>query len=146
MTTGQGAFTFHVIDLRRAGDPIPAALAPTSSSLTLVTAVGSGWRSGWAPTKVLSVDASLAGGKIAPTPAGRPTVAAAADLELAGDNGDLIVLVSLAAGDGLWYAAGLVYAYSKWSVWQLWLVGLPTVLAVLWGTTSAALLLLPNLA
>ena len=41
---------------------------------------------------------------------------------------------------------GLVYAYSKWSVWQLWLVGLPTVLAVLWGTTSAALLLLPNLA
>jgi sortase A len=145
VTTGQGVFGFSVLDVRRPGDPIPSTLGTNPSSLTLVTSTGSGWRSGWAPTQVMYVDASLTHGKVAPAPAGRPTIVPAADNALAGDTGDLVPLV-------LWLqamvlvAAGLFYAHTKWTLWQLWLVGLPTAIAVLWGTTSTALLLLPNLA
>ena len=31
------------------------------------------------------------------------------------------------------------------SLWQVWLVAVPAVLAVLWGTSNAAVALLPNL-
>jgi sortase A len=145
ITTGQGTFTYTVVDVRRAGDPIPGVLATSPASLILETSAGSGWRSGWAPSQVVYVDASLTKGKVAPTPAGRLAVSPAADQELASDTGDLVPLV-------LWLQAlillsvGVVYAYTRWSKWQLWLVALPAVLAVLWGTTSCALLLLPNLA
>lgn len=145
VTTGQGIFTYRVDDVRRAGDPIPGVLASNPSSLILETATGSGWRSGWAPSQVIYVDASLSGGKIQPTPAGRPAVSPAVDNELASDTGDLVPLV-------LWLqvlillSVGLVYAHTRWSLWQMWLVGLPAVIAVLWGTTSCALYLLPNLA
>jgi len=142
--TGQGSFTYRVIDVRRAGDSIPGVLASEPASLILETSAGSGWRSGWAPSQVLYVDASLSAGKVQPTPAGRLAASPTADAELASDTGDLVPLV-------LWLqalillSAGLVIAHNKWSLWQLWLVGLPAALAVLWGTTGAALLLLPNL-
>jgi sortase A len=145
VTTGQGVFTYVVDDVRRAGDPGPAVVLTGHSALTLVTSAGSGWRSGWAPTKVVYVDATLSGSKVVPTPPGQPTAAPAADGLLASDTSGLVPLV-------LWLqalvllTAGLVYARTKWSLWQLWLVGLPVAVAVLWGSTSAALLLLPNLA
>lgn len=145
VTTGQGSFTYDVNDVRRAGDPLPAVLPSGKSGLTLVTSVGSGWRSGWAPTQVIYVDASLATGKVQPAPSGRPTSAPPADGLLAGDTGVLVSLV-LWLQALLLVTAGLVFAYSKWTLWQMWLVGLPLTIAVLWGTTSTALLLLPNLA
>jgi sortase A len=145
ITTGQGSFTYSVVDVRQAGDPIPGVLATSPASLILETSVGSGWRSGWAPSQVVYVDASLTKGKLQATPTGRPTASPTADKELASDTSDLIPLV-------LWLQAlillsvGIVYAYTRWSKWQLWLVALPATLAVLWGATSTALLLLPNLA
>lgn len=144
VTTGEGRFAYRVIDVRRPGDPIPA-LAAGQSDLTLVTSTGSGWRGGWAPTQVIYVDASLASGKVAATPAGAPTVVPAEDQPLAGDTSDLVPLV-LWLQAAVLLAAGLVYARTKWTVWQTWLVGLPVAIAVLWGATSTALLLLPNLA
>lgn len=143
-TTGQGVFTYHVLDVWRPGDPIPAAPAG-QSDLTLVTSAGSGWRSGWAPTQVEYVDASLAAGTVAPTPPGAPTVVPTADQPLAGDTGNLVPLVFWLQAMVL-LAGGLVYARTKWSPWQMWLVALPVAVAVLWGATSSALLLLPNLA
>jgi sortase A len=146
VVTGQGVFKFAVIDVRRAGDPIPAVLSDTTAStLTLETSSGSGWRGGWAPTQVVSVDASLVGGKVQAAPAGRPTAAPTNDNALAGDTSDLVPLVFWLQAMVL-VAVGLVYARSKWSIWQLWVVGLPAAVAVLWGATSTALLLLPNLA
>jgi sortase A len=145
VTTGQGVFTYSVIDVRRAGDPIPGVLATNPASLILETSAGSGWRSGWAPTQIVYVDASLSGGKIQPTPAGRLATSPSIDVALAGDTADLVPLV-------LWLqalillSAGFAYAHSRWSLWQLWIVGVPAAVAVLWGTTSAALLLLPNIA
>jgi hypothetical protein len=48
---------------------------------------------------------------------------------------ELLVLLSV----------GLGFAYTRWNVWQMWLVGAPALLAVLWVTTGTAMLLLPNL-
>lgn len=145
VTTGQGRSVFRVEDVRRAGDPLPPVLPANSSGLTLATSAGSGWRSGWAPTQVVYVDASLATGKVFPAPPGRPTAVASSDRPLASDSDELIILV-------LWLqalvlvAAGLVYARNRLTGWQMWLVGLPCVIAALWGAAGAALILLPNLA
>jgi sortase A len=145
VTTGQGVYTFTVIDVRGPGDPKPSPAQLGVASISLETSVGSGWRSGWAPTHAILADAAMTKGTVQPTPPDQPTGVVKADRPLAGDTGDLVPLV-------LWLqamvllAGALTYAHGKWSAWQMWLVGLPTVLAVLWGATSTALLLLPNLA
>jgi sortase A len=145
VTTGQGVFGFRVIDVRGPGDPLPSAQQVGPASMTLVTSAGNGWRSGWAPDHVIYADATLATGKIQPSPSGRPTVLAAADYPLAGDSAALLPLL-------LWLTAlvmlctGLAWAYTRWTGWQLWVAGLPAVLALLWLTTSYGILLLPNLA
>jgi hypothetical protein len=68
----------------------------------------------------------------------------AIDKRLAGDTNELVPVV-------LWLellvllSVGLGFAYTRWNVWQMWLVGAPALLAVLWVTTGTAMLLLPNL-
>ena len=161
VTTGQGVFYFRVVDVRGPGNPGPSAAQLGPSSLTLVTSAGSGWVNGWTNDHVILADAALIAGKvpdsngeirlvggstaIQPAPPRRPTAVPAIDKPLAGDTGVLFPLV-------LWLealvlvGAGLAWAYTRWTVWQVWVVGLPAVLALLWATTSAAMLLLPNLA
>lgn len=146
VTTGQGTFDFRVLDVRLPGDPVPSAAQLGPASLTLVTSGGSGpWRNGWAPDQVIYADATLASGKSQPAPPGRPAVVPAVDKRMAGDTNELVPMV-------LWLEAlvavtvALGWAYSRWTIWQIWLVGLPAILALLWVTTSAAMLLLPNLA
>jgi sortase A len=145
VTTGQGQFVFKVEDVRKPGDPLPAVLPANAAGLALVTSEGSGWRSGWAPSQAVYVDAKLAHGKVVATPPGRPTVAAAADQTLAGDDGNLIALV-LWLQAAVLVVAGILYARTKLTAWQLWLLGLPIILAVLWGVSSQTMILLPNLA
>jgi sortase A len=144
VTTGQGVFDFRVLDVRGPHDPLPSAAAVGQSSLTLVTTAASGWRSGWAPDHVIYADATLAKGAVQSAPSGRPGAVPAVDKLLSGDNGALVPLV-------LWLQAlvlvggGLAFAYTRWTVWQLWVVGLPAVVAVLWIASNFTLLLLPNL-
>jgi len=145
VTTGQGTFDYRVLDERGPGDPTPTAAQLGKSSLTLVTSGGSGaWRDGWAPDEVIYADARLVAGSIQPSPSGRPTAVPAVDKPMAGDTNELVPVV-------LWLEALVVlggalgWAYSRWSLWQIWLVGLPALLAVLWATTNAVMLLLPNL-
>jgi sortase A len=146
VTTGQGTFGFRVLDVRGPGYPVPSAARLGQSSLTLVTSGGTGaWRNGWAPDEVIYADAALISGKVQPAPSGRPTAVSAVDKPLAGDSNELfLVYVWLQALVVL--SLGLGWAYTRWNAWQVWLVGVPAVLAVLWATTSAAMLLLPNLA
>ncbi|HUC22046.1 MAG TPA: sortase [Streptosporangiaceae bacterium] len=145
VTTEQGVFNFRVIDVRGPGDPLPSAAQIGKTSLTLVTSAGSGWTTDWTDDHVIYADATLVTGTVQPAPSGRPTSVPAIDKPLAGDTGELVPLV-------LWLqllvvaSAGVAFAYTKWSAWQVWVVGLPVLLAVLWATTSAAMLLLPNLA
>jgi sortase A len=144
ITTGQGTFGFQVVDVRAANQPQPSAAQIGYSSITLVTAKAGGWRSGWAGDQAIFADAKLMQGKIAAAPSGMPTVAAKANQPLKGDSQDLVPLV-LWLQALLLLTAGLVYSVGRWSVWQLWLVGAPAVIAVLWGVSNSAMLLLPNL-
>lgn len=140
--TGQGTFHYVVEDVRRPGDPFPPALASGGSQLTLVTAEGGGWRSGWAPSHAVFVDLLLKGNAAASP--GTYGVPSGADGVLTHDTSGMYPLVlwlqllAVAVVGGLW-------ARARWGHWQSWLVVGPVVVTALWAATSEAWLLLPNL-
>jgi sortase A len=144
VTTGQGVFNYRVLDVRYPRSPLPATLATGASRLTLVTAAGAGWRSGWAPEHTVYVDASLSNDQTAPAPPGLPTAVSKTSLPMQGDTGTLVELVFWLEGLVI-VSAALAWSWSRWGRLQTWLAGLPLLLAVLWGATGAAALLLPNL-
>jgi len=139
VTTGQGAFTYHVIRVRRPGDRY--AVIPSEATLQLVSAEGTGVRSGWAPDQLVFVDATLQRGTAQPAPPGRP---ASVELAMRSDTSRLTTLV-------LWLqvllvaAVAVAWSWQRWGRWQTWLIGSPVVLAALWGATETAATLLPNL-
>lgn len=142
VTTGQGRFRFSVTDVRRAGDRPAAAFLTATSRLVLVTSEGVGWRSGWAPSRAVFVDAVLVG-----TPAasvGVYGVRTSADGLLVGDTRGLYPMV-------LWLqlllvaVVGGVWLRRRWGVWQAWTAATPVAVAGLWGATTSLWLLLPNL-
>jgi sortase A len=141
VTTGQGVFTFLVEDVRRAGDPIPSALPAGGSQLTLETSEGSGWRSGWAPSHTLWVDAILQGKAAQAAPV---AATSSADQAMATDSSGLFQVV-------LWLqllvfvVVVIVVLRRRWGGWQLWLIAMPITVASLWGLSNAAWPLLPNL-
>lgn len=143
VTTQQGSFSYHVIDVRVAGDPYPAPVSGTQGRLILVGAMGHGWRSGWAPSQIVYVDADLAGAGKSP-PGGGPTVAPTNQLAMARDTSgltNLVLLLELL----LVVAVGFVWARRSWGGVQVWLVGTPALVAVVWLVTESASRLLPNL-
>lgn len=139
VTTDQGTFHYDVTGIRQAGDAWTPALPPRSG-LTLVTTMG-----GWTPSKVIYVDAQL-NGEAVQDPGGRPSAITPAETIMSGQS-DTLTLVKIV----LWLqllavlVVALSWLASRWSLWQVWLVAVPAVLAVLWGTTNAAVALLPNL-
>jgi sortase A len=142
-TTGQGSFVYQVTDVRVAGDPLPAPVGAGRSGLMLVTVQSSGWRSGWSPGQIVYVDAALLGEAV-PAPPGHVGAVPKVETPMQADTGTLVTLV-------LWLqllaitACAVVWAYFRWGGWQMWLVGAPALLGVLWGATSNAAALLPNL-
>jgi sortase A len=143
VTTQQGTFRYLVIDVRRPGELAPAAPAAGQGRLTLVTAVGSSWRSAFAPGQVVYVDATLSGEPVASAPLA-PAILPSSEGVMSVDDGVLMALV-------LWLEAlvvagvGLVFVRARWGWRAAWLVGTPVLLAVIWGASSAAAQLLPNL-
>ena len=141
VTTGQGSFTYLVTGVRHGGDLAPLPPTGTQSRLTLVSTAGSGWRSGWAPTDAVYVDALLDKGVPGTT---RRIAPIAAEAVLASSDDALLPLV-------LWLEAlllvigGGVWAWARWGRWQSWLVASPALVAVLVATSKAADQLLPNL-
>jgi sortase A len=143
MTTGQGVAHYVVTDVRRAGDPLPPALSAGQGRLTLVTVVGDGWRSGWAPDQTVYVDAALQGSALQPGAArlsGLPAGQAPMDGDTTAIN-PLILWLELL----LIVVVGVTWARGHWGGWQLWLAGAPLVLAIGWMVTETAARLLPNL-
>jgi sortase A len=144
VTTGQGRFTYTVDHVRLPGDPLPPPVADGASRLTLVTAQGAGWRSGWAPTGTVFVDATMRGGSTQPIPPGRPAAVPVSSEPMQGDTSSLVVLV-------LWLQVVILvgafagWGRSRWGTWQTWLIAAPLMLAALWGATQSAFVLLPNL-
>lgn len=138
-----GNVVYHVVDVRRAGDPIPAA--PTGSKagrLTLVSAQSSGGPlAGLRPRAAVYVDATTA----AATPAG--VVASglsSAEEPLGRDTGVLPFLVLLLA-----ILATVVYAIvvarQRFRAVFVWTVASPVVVALAWAVTTQVMSLLPNL-
>jgi sortase A len=123
VTTGQGAETFRVLDLRRSGDPQPAPVAAGKGRLILATADGNPL----APTGVLRVDADL-------TSVTQPSVPlvftagelAPAEQAMASDSTAWYALVLW--GQALLLSAGLIgWARTRWGGWQAWIVAVPVI-------------------
>lgn len=142
VTTGEGVAKYLVADVRHGGDTY--AITSGTSRLTLITAQGGGWRAGWAPSKLVYVDAVLQGQPFG-DPGGRPTSVPKTEAPLQPDVGGALYLLVL------WLPAlgiaviGTGWIYQKWGRWQSWLVGVPVILAGLWGVSQSAVQLLPNL-
>jgi sortase (surface protein transpeptidase) len=141
VTTGQGAFNFKVIGLRREGDPAPPPAPAGSSRLLLVTADGVPFL----PEGVLRVDAQLDGDAVGG--AARliaPAALPANERIMAGDSSTLWALA-------LWLQAlivlsvGAVWAWHRWGRAQAWIVFLPPMMLVGLAASGEAARLLPNL-
>jgi LPXTG-site transpeptidase (sortase) family protein len=141
LTTGQGKQTYRVLDVRRAGDPVPTPVATGKGRLVLVTASGTAF----APDGVLQVDADLVG-KVRDAPS-RPLSAQQldqAELPMHGDTSAWVPLVLW--GEGLLLAAvGVTLARLRWGRWQAWTVGVPLLGALGLCVADQVARLLPNL-
>jgi sortase A len=142
VTTGEGVFRYRVEDVRRPGSPLPPTLDAGGARLTLVTSASGGWRSGWAPSHTVYVDALLAG-KAQPVPAGVPATVSPASLPMHNDPSASVLIFWLAGLVFLSFAA--IWTWVRWGRFETWIVGAPVFLAVLWGTSDALVRLLPNL-
>ncbi len=139
VTTGEGSFTYLVEGVRHIGDPLPAPLAAGGSRLLLESSAGSAL----APTAPVLLDAVLSG-KSLPS-AGTPQVTLPPPEQAFGtDTGVLPSLVFWLQGLVLALSA-TVWAALRWGRGQAWLVGLPLIVATLWGVSSTLMMLLPNL-
>jgi sortase A len=137
--TGQGSFRYVVDDVRHVGDPLPSQLAPGGSRLLLETSTGSAL----SPSQPLYVDATLQG---KPVPAATAPLSSVPKSEqpFGTDRSHLPQLIFWL--QGLLVAVLItVWAALRWGRWQSWLIGIPLVLAALWGATGTAMTLLPNL-
>jgi len=142
--TGQGRFTYVVTDLRYPGDRLPPSLPTGQSRLTLATITGPGWRS-FAPNQILYVDATLRGKTVA-FPGGTATSLPASETIMHGNPGVgyplslWLILLGLVVAAVAWIRFRV-----GWGGWQIWLVSVPVILAVLYVVSDTAIQLLPNL-
>ena len=140
VTTGQGVFHYRVIDIRRAGDPVPRFSAG-QEWLILATADGPAF----APSGVLRVDANLIS---RPQPAPTMVVSAAdigpGELVLGTDTLAWVPLVLWGQGLAI-AAAGIGWLGSRWGRWQTWAVAVPVLSYLGLEVADQVTRLLPNL-
>lgn len=144
VTTGQGVFGYAVKGVRTEGDPLPAALAPGASRLTLVTAArGSGVLGALTAGSSVYVDAELRGKAAASGPVG--VVDAEPRLMEIGFDTPTLAMLALALQLVVLCLAGSFWAWQRWSRTAAWMVGTPCVLASLWLASTLGTRLLPGL-
>ena len=144
VTDGDGVFVYRVEDVRVPGTSLPPPLQANQSRLTLVTSASNGWRSGWAPTHAVYVDALLVHGQVVPATGGTPATVSGASLPMHSDSSALVAIIFWL--EGLLLVAGLaIWSWARWGRPQTWIAGAPVFLFVLWGATGALMRFLPNL-
>lgn len=139
IVTGQGRFVYQVLGVRRAGDPLPAAMANGASRITLVTAEGTPL-----PSTTVYVDAELIEGQVQPDPAMRVSRVPDSEQALGVDLSGVLPLVLWL--EALLVAVGaVVWFRTRIGKWESYLIGSPIVLALLWRVFEQISGLLPNL-
>jgi LPXTG-site transpeptidase (sortase) family protein len=138
VVTGQTVASYKVIDLRRAGDPLPPALADGAGRMILVTADGAPLD----PTGILYVDAGETSKPflgVAPSGSLSPTENAMATETQAWLPivlwGQMLVLIAFA----------LSWLWTAWGRWQTWVIAVPTIGFLVLAIADQATRLLPNL-
>ena len=140
VVTGQTVASYKVIDLRRAGDPLPPALGDGAGRMIFVTADGSPLD----PSGILYVDADETS-----KPMPSPGVVLAAFLSPTENAmttetqawlpivlwGQLLLLVAFA----------LSWLWTAWGKWQTWIIAVPAVGFLALSIADQATRLLPNL-
>ncbi|MFC4035912.1 sortase [Streptomyces polygonati] len=141
VTTGQGKASYRVLDLRRAGDPLPAPIAAGKGRLVLLTATGTPYL----PSGLLRVDADLTSATDPTPPATIQTGTLPTSEEPMGALSGIpwpmvmwlqaLALVSIAA----------VWAWHRWGRHQTWIVFAPVVAFLGLRVAGQVTELLPNL-
>jgi sortase A len=140
VTTGQGVTKYRVLDIRRAGDPVPP-LTPRAGRLVLATADGPPF----APTGVIRVDANTVT-LAKPAPAMVVTSADIGSGELLFGTESIAWVPLVLWGQGLVIAAaGISWLGSRWGRWQTWTVAVPVLGYFGLGVADQIARLLPNL-
>lgn len=141
VTTGQGAFRYTIMGVRREGDPLPAPPQQGESRLVLTTADGPPFF----PSGVLRVDATMAGdaaagpGRLFGNRALPPT-----EGTMAGDTSQLWALA-------MWLqvlllaSSASVWSWHRWGRAQAWLATVPPLLLVGSFVADQFARLLPNM-
>jgi sortase A len=142
VVTAQGKLRFHVLGVRRAGDPLPQPAEAGHARLTLVTAEGNGSMSAITPDRVVYVDAEAK--KSYPAPSGRPTAIPESETAMGRDSSAL-PLLTLCLAALLAATLGTFWARGRWPTALVWVVASPVVIALSWMTTDVVMRLLPNL-
>lgn len=140
VTTGQGRNSFLVLDVRRAGDPVPPPLAAGQGRLTLVTTDGPALQ----PTDVLRVDAQLTSAA-QPRPTQLPARALRpAEALMAGDSSALLDVFEWSM---LFAAAALATMWFGFRVgpWPAWALGVPVLIVLDLTVVDELAAMLPNL-
>ncbi|MGN6473420.1 MAG: class E sortase [Mycobacteriales bacterium] len=142
VVSGLGKVEYKVLDVRRAGDPVPAPPAGAGGGmLTLATAKGNGFLAFLRASTPVYVDAvtykAQPGGPVA-------DVVPSSELVMARDTSSLPMLTLLLA-----ILAGVVLGISAarrhFQAVLVWLLATPVVVALAWGVTDQVTRLLPNL-
>jgi sortase A len=141
VTTGQGAFEYRVIGVRKEGDPVPPPAAADSARLVLATADGRAFL----PSGVLRVDAKID----TPPVGGQPRLVTddtlpGAERFMGTDDRTLWVLVLWLQGL-LGLALAVVWAWHRWGRPQTWIALAPPLAVVGLGAAGEVARLLPNL-
>jgi sortase A len=139
--TGQGVSHYTVTKVRFAGDPQPAALAPSAGRLTLVSAVGLPYL----PYSIVRVDATLTSKPyVTPNPVLLIGSLTPSENELASDPSGWLPLTFLLEGA---LAAVILFtlALRRWGRWHAWIVAVPVALLLGAGIGQQVVVLLPNL-
>jgi hypothetical protein len=138
--TGQTVASYRVIDLRRAGDPLPPPVPDGGGRLVLVTADGNPLD----PTGVLYVDANL-------TSKPQPSPGVILESHMFATEGAMATDPQAWLPIVLWgqllllVAGGLSWLWTAWGKWQTWLIAVPVIGFIVLSVADEATRLLPNL-
>ena len=143
-TTAEGVSTYKVLDVRHGGDLGPVPLAQGAGGLQLITSESSGWRSGWAPSDTVYVDAALTSTPLGTSPTPGLSSITKAEKAMQGNPAALYVLV-LMLPLLLGAVLATAWAFARWGRWQAWFCGAPVIIGALWAVSKVAIELLPNL-